>query len=63
VAALIKLVVIAVSHYVFVESENNPSSDPVIIWSNGGPGNEQTNSYNVPFTRTIVSQGLRPCLG
>jgi carboxypeptidase C (cathepsin A) len=25
-------------HYIFVESENDPSSDPVLIWSNGGPG-------------------------
>jgi carboxypeptidase C (cathepsin A) len=26
------------SHYMFVESEGNPSTDPVILWSNGGPG-------------------------
>jgi len=26
------------SHYVFVESEGDPSKDPVILWSNGGPG-------------------------
>jgi hypothetical protein len=26
------------SHYVFVESEGDPTSDPVILWSNGGPG-------------------------
>lgn len=25
-------------HYVFVESKDSPSSDPVIIWFNGGPG-------------------------
>ena len=25
-------------HYVFVESEGDPSTDPVILWSNGGPG-------------------------
>lgn len=25
-------------HYWFIESENNPSSDPVVLWLNGGPG-------------------------
>ena len=25
-------------HYVFAESENDPATDPVIIWFNGGPG-------------------------
>lgn len=25
-------------HYYYVESENNPASDPVIFWTNGGPG-------------------------
>lgn len=25
-------------HYVFVESELSPSTDPVVIWFNGGPG-------------------------
>ena len=25
-------------HYVFAESENDPSTDPVVIWFNGGPG-------------------------
>jgi carboxypeptidase C (cathepsin A) len=26
------------SHYIFVESESNPTDDPIILWSNGGPG-------------------------
>lgn len=25
-------------HYWFVESENKPSTDPVVLWMNGGPG-------------------------
>ncbi|XP_028409969.1 lysosomal protective protein-like [Dendronephthya gigantea] len=25
-------------HYWFVESQNNPKSDPVVLWLNGGPG-------------------------
>jgi carboxypeptidase C (cathepsin A) len=25
-------------HYVFAESQSEPSTDPVVIWFNGGPG-------------------------
>jgi len=29
-------------HYWFVESQNKPSSDPVVLWLNGGPGASST---------------------
>jgi len=25
-------------HYVFLESEDQPDKDPVVVWFNGGPG-------------------------
>jgi cathepsin A (carboxypeptidase C) len=25
-------------HYMFVESQGNPATDPLVIWFNGGPG-------------------------
>jgi carboxypeptidase C (cathepsin A) len=25
-------------HYIFTESQNDPATDPVLIWYNGGPG-------------------------
>ena len=25
-------------HYLYVESQNKPESDPLLIWFNGGPG-------------------------
>ena len=25
-------------HYVFAESQGNPTTDPLVIWFNGGPG-------------------------
>jgi len=25
-------------HYLFVESQNDPSTDPLVLWFNGGPG-------------------------
>ena len=45
--------------YRFVESQNNPSTDPVMLWLNGGPGcsaMEGMLSENGPFH---VSRGAR----
>lgn len=25
-------------HYVYIESERDPATDPLVLWTNGGPG-------------------------
>jgi hypothetical protein len=37
-------------HYIYVESKNNPASDPLVFWTNGGPGMSSTH-----FTSYIIN--------
>jgi hypothetical protein len=48
------------SHYMFVESENDPANDPVLLWSNGGPGKDEVYSDETLdfFCYSFVSNSL-----
>ena len=41
-------------HYVFVESTNDPSNDPVVLWVQGGPGGSSLEGMHmVPNVKTL----------
>ena len=35
---MVKALLCSQIHFRFVESQNDPASDPVVLWLNGGPG-------------------------
>ena len=46
-------------HYVFVESTNDPSNDPVVLWVQGGPGGSSLEGMHmVPKTLYVLHSPL-----
>eukprot|EP00301_Raphidiophrys_heterophryoidea_P007010 c12769_g1_i1.p1 GENE.c12769_g1_i1~~c12769_g1_i1.p1 ORF type:complete len:549 (+),score=114.78 c12769_g1_i1:1347-2993(+) len=43
------------THYVFVESENDPKHDPVVLWFNGGPGASSLFGFFIELGPFILS--------
>lgn len=44
-------------HYIFVESQNDPTKDPVILWTNGGPGCASLGAFLQEHGPWVVDDG------
>lgn len=44
-------------HYLYIESMNDPSNDPVIFWTNGGPGCSGLLAFGTEFGPYIFNAG------
>jgi carboxypeptidase C (cathepsin A) len=49
-------------HYVMVESENDPKTDPVVFWFNGGPGCSSMLAFSQENGPYFVDNVAKTCI-